>query len=120
MFCRILGFCNVQVEDWKAKGNQACHLYTEPSWPLTSHKLVLFLSSVCSCGAELHNHDNQIQYKLKSAKPMQINIWERINICRSFFLDVKPNACRKRYNFCYILSTSGFTRFFLEVVIINV
>lgn len=46
MFCRILSFCNVQVEDWKAKGNQAYHLYTELSWPLTSHKLVLFLFSV--------------------------------------------------------------------------
>ena len=23
MFCRSLGFCNVEVEDWKAKGNQA-------------------------------------------------------------------------------------------------
>ena len=85
MFCRSLGFCNVEVEDWKAKGNQAYYLYTELSWTLTSHKIVLFLFSVWSCGAELHDHDNWIQYKVNKANADQY-FRRNFNIDLSFWI----------------------------------
>ena len=74
MFCRSLGFCNVEVEDWKAKGNQAYYLYTELSWTLTSQKIVLFCF-LCD-PVELSYIIMITEFSTKSTKPMQINIFE--------------------------------------------